>query len=190
MQIRAGEVEKGMFLLVKGGAYLVVEREFVNPGKGSSFVRLKLKHLTNGSTLQETQKTQDQMETADVSDRRSQFLYKDDNAQEAYFMDNDSYEQFSVPYDSIGDKLFFLFDGETYPVVFLKESAVDIKLPPKMDIEVIEAEDAVKGDTVSTVMKNAVVVGGLKVRVPAFIKVGDKLRINTDSQEYVERVSK
>jgi elongation factor P len=190
MQIRAGEVEKGMFLLMKGSPYQVVEREFVNPGKGSSFVRLKLKHLTNGSTLQETQKTQDQMETAEVAEKKSQYLYKDDNAKEVFFMENENYEQFSMPFDLLGDKMFFLFEGETYPVVFLIDSPVDLKLPPKMDLEVVEAEDAVKGDTVSTVMKNAILSTGLKVRVPAFIKVGDKLRVNTETQEYVERINK
>lgn len=199
--IKAGAIEKNMFLLVKGSPYLVVEREFVNPGKGSSFVRLKLKHLINGSTLQETYKTSENAEQVEVSEVKCQYLYSDTEG--SWFMNMDDYDQFLIPQSVVFNKKYFLVDSENdednkdnsekagiYSIVFYQGKPIDIKLSPKMIFSVIESEEAVRGDTVSAVMKNVIVSTGLKVRVPAFIKVGEKIRINTETYEYVERVNK
>jgi len=186
-QIKAGAIDKGMFLEEKSAPYLVVEREFVNPGKGSAFVRMKLKNLKNGSVLKVTHKSQDIVEEIEVEDVNSQYLYKDD--EDAYFMNSETFDQYSVPLSVLGDIIYFLMEGETYRVVQWAGETLDIKLPPKMDLIVTEAEEAVKGDTVQGTTKWAVVETGLKVKVPIFIKEGEKIRINVETKDYQERIN-
>lgn len=185
--IRAGAIEKGICLLLKNDPYLVVEREFVNPGKGSAFVRLKLKNLKTGQVLRETIKTNDSVEEADVYDKNAQFLYSD--ATGYYFMDNESYEQFSVPREGMEDKQYYLQEGHSYYVTFWEGNPIDIKIPYKIVLTVKEAHEALKGDTVTGATKPVVLETGLTVRVPIFIKQGEKIMINTETNEYVERVN-
>lgn len=187
-QIKAGAIDKGMFLKEKSDPYLVVEREFVNPGKGSAFVRLKLKNLVNGSVLKITHKSQDVVEEIDVVDVNSQYLYKD--SESAFFMNSETFDQYEVPLSILGDIVYFLMEGNTYRVVQWEGETLDIKLPPKMDLVVTEAEEAVKGDTVQGASKWVVVETGLKVKVPIFIKEGEKIRINVENKEYQERINK
>jgi elongation factor P len=185
--IKAGAVEKGMCLLMKNDPYLVTEREFVNPGKGSAFVRLKLKGLKNGQTLRETIRTNDTVEEADVYDRHCQFMYSD--ASGYHFMDNESYEQFIVPREGMEDKQYYLQDGHSYYIVTWEGNPIDIKIPYKITLVVKEAQEALKGDTVTGATKPVVLETGLTVRVPIFIKQGERVMINTESNDYVERVN-
>ncbi len=185
--IRAGAVEKGMCLLIKNEPYLVTEREFVNPGKGSAFVRLKLKGLRTGQTLRETMKTNDSAEEANVYDRLCQYLFTD--ASGYHFMDNETYEQFAVPVEGLEDKKYYLQDGHTYYVVIWEGTPIDIKIPYKIVLVVKEAHEALRGDTVTGATKTVVLETGLSIRVPIFIKQGEKVMINTESNEYVERVN-
>jgi elongation factor P len=186
--IKAGQISKGMCLIMKNDPYLVVEREFVNPGKGSAFVRLKLKNLVNGSTLKETLKSNDNVDEADVYDKQSQFLYADGEGY--HFMDNETYEQYHVPSEGLEDKGLYMKDGDTYKVVFFNEKAIDIELPTKMVFVVTEAPEAVKGDTVTGATKMVTCETGLTVKVPIFIKENEKILVNTETGEYVERVNK
>lgn len=186
-QIKAGAIEKGMFILEKDSPYLVVEREFVNPGKGSSFVRLKLKNLRNASVLKITHKTQDNMEEIDVDDVDSQYLYTDGTSY--HFMNTETFDQYEVPVEGMEDKGYFMREGETFRVVKWGDEALEIKLPPKMDLIVTEAEEAVKGDTVTGATKYVTLETGLTVKVPIFIKQGEKIRINVDTKEYQERIN-
>ncbi len=186
--IKAGAIDKGMCLLHKGGPYLVAEREFVNPGKGSAFVRLKLKNLKTGLVLKETMKSQDNVEEITVDDLPCQFLYTDD--ENYFFMDNDSYDQFEVPRVGMEDKILFMKEGETYRILMWENIPIDIAIPYKIVYEVTEAEDAVKGDTVTGATKIVKIETGLSVRVPIFIKQGEKIMVNTETREYVERVNK
>jgi elongation factor P len=186
--IKAGQIDQGMFLLEKGEPYAVVEREFVNPGKGSAFVRLKLKHVVSGSVLKPTYKTQDTVEECVVEDHDCQYLYSD--GENYHFMDSSTYEQFEVPAaGGMEDKGLFMKDGETYRVVFWEGKPIDIKIPYKVVYEVTEAEDAVKGDTVTGATKVVKVETGLSVKVPIFIKQGERIMVNTETREYVERVN-
>lgn len=186
-QIKAGAIDKGMFLFEKDAPYLVAEREFVNPGKGSAFVRLKLKNLRNGLVLKVTHKSQDVVEEIDVEDIASQYLYSD--GESYHFMNNDTFDQFEVPIKGLEDPGFFMKEGDSYKIVMWNEEALDIKLPPKMDLIVTEAEEAVKGDTVQGATKWVVVETGLKVKVPIFIKEGEKIRISVETKEYQERIN-
>jgi len=186
-QIKAGAIAKGTFLLEKDIPYVVVEREFVNPGKGSAFVRLKLKNQRNGAVLKVTHKTQDNVEEIDVLDVPSQFLYSD--GENFHFMNSENYDQYEIPVTAMEDMQYFLREGETYKVVRWGEESLDIKLPPKMDLIVTEAEEAVKGDTVTGATKYVKVETGLTVKVPIFIKQGEKIRINVETKEYQERIN-
>ena len=185
--IKAGAIDKGMFLLIKGEPHLVVEREFVNPGKGSAFVRLKLKNLITGQVLRETMKTPDNVEEATVTEKNCQYLFAD--SESYHFMDNDTFEQFTVPLTGFEEKKFFMMEGDTYKVVVWDEKPIDVKIPYKMIYTVTQASEGVKGDTVTKTTKPVTIETGLVVRVPLFIKEGEKIMVNTETKEYVERVN-
>jgi elongation factor P len=185
--IKAGSIDKGMCLLIKNEPYFVAERDFVNPGKGSAFVKLKLKNLKTGLILRETMKSNDNVEEADVYDRDGQFLYTDE--QGYHFMDTESYEQYVVPVDGLEDKGLYMKEGDTYRIKMWEASPIDIIIPLKMTFVVTEAEDAVKGDTVTGATKTVTLETGLQVKVPIFIKAGEKVLVNTETGDYVERVN-
>ena len=185
--IRGGDIAKGTCLLQNGQPYLVVEREFHNPGKGTAIARIKMKSIRDGSTLNLTIPTQQEVEDAHVEYRRSQFQYMDtDNY---YFMDNESYEQYEVPIADHEDTKYYLKEDEAYELIVFEDEVIDIKVPLKVVFTVAEAEHYIKGDTVSGATKPVVTETGLTVRVPLFIKQGEKIRVNTETNEYVERVN-
>lgn len=185
--IKAGQIEKGTALLIKGQPFVVVDREFVNPGKGSAFVRLKLKSPSTGQVLQETMKSQDNAEDITVADRDCQYLYND--GESFHLMLTDNFEQIEVPMTTFPDYEFLMKDGETYRCTFWESQLLEIQVPPKVVYLVAEAEEAVKGDTVQGATKYVTTETGLKVRVPIFIKQGEKIRVNTETREYIERVN-
>lgn len=185
--IKAGNIGKGTYLLEKNEPYAVSEREFVNPGKGSAFVRLKLKNLRSGAVLKITHKSQDNCEEIDVDEIEAQFLYSDGSSY--HFMDSATYDQFEVPVTAHENAAYYMLEGETFKLTRWNEETLDIRLPPKKDLVVAEAEDAVKGDTVTGATKIVVTETGLKVKVPIFIKQGEKIRVNVETGEYQERIN-
>ena len=185
--MKAGQLEKGQYILYKNEPYYVSEREFVNPGKGSAFVRFKLKGVKSGKVLKETLKSQDNLELADISNKNSQYLYDDDSFY--YFMDNESYEQFTIAKDGLESYKNYLHDGETYQVVLFDGQAIDIILPPKVVLRVVVAPESMKGDTATSVTKIVECDTGMKVKVPGFIKENEKILVNTETGEYTERVN-
>jgi elongation factor P len=176
-----------MCLIMKGEPFLVTDREFVNPGKGSAFVRLRLKGLKTGKSLQETMKSNDSVEEADVYERNSQFLFSD--AQSYHFMDSESYEQYEIPVEGLESKGLYMKEAETYKIIMWEGAAIDIDLPMKIVYTVVDAPEAIKGDTVTGATKLVKVETGLEVKVPIFIKQGERILVNTESGEYVERVN-
>ncbi len=187
-EIKAGSIEKGTFLLLRNAPHYVAEREFYTPGKGTAIVRLKVKNLLTAQMLSETIPTAQTVETCEVDEKTVQFMYHDDET--FHFMDALSFEQIEVPAASFSDKRHYLKDGDTYSVVEWNNRVINLNIPPKMVFLIAEAEDAVKGNTVQGVMKNAVTDTGLEVKVPIFIKAGEKIMVNTESGEYVERINK
>ncbi len=185
--IKAGQIDKGTALLIKGQPFICIEREFVSPGKGSAFVRLKLKSPSTGQTLSETMKTQDNVDDIMVRDRDCQYLYND--GEHFHLMLTDTFEQIEVTMVTFPDYEFLMKDGETYRCTFWEDQLLDIQIPPKVVFFVAEAEEAVKGDTVQGATKYVTTETGLKVRVPIFIKQGEKIRVNTETREYLERVN-
>ena len=185
--MKAGAIDKGMALLIKGSPFIVVERDFVNPGKGSAFVRLKLKSPATGRVLKETMKTQDNVEEILVEDKDCQFLYSD--AEAFHFMDTETYDQFEVPMEGFADYKLLMRDGDTYKIIMWEEKPLDIIIPYKVVYKVTEAFEGVKGDTVQGASKLVTIETGLEVKVPIFIKQGERIMVNTETKEYVERVN-
>ena len=185
--IRGGDIAKGTVLLIKNAPYLVVEREFVNPGKGTAFARVKMKNLKDGSVLTQTIKTPDMVEDAVVDTVQGQYQYSD--GENYVFMDTTSFETINVPTSLNEDLKYYLKEGEEYPILIFNDEAIDVKIPQKMVFIVAESENYVKGDTVSGATKPIITETGLTVRVPLFIKQDEKIMVNTESNEYVERVN-
>jgi len=185
--IRGGDISKGTCLLQKGQPYLVVEREFHNPGKGTAVARIKMKNIRDGSVLTLTIPTQQEIEDAQVELRSCQYQYSDQD--NYHFMDNNSYEQYEVSIKDNQDKKYYLQEGNTYELIIWEEKVIDIKIPYKVVFTVAESENYIKGDTISGATKPVVTETGLTVRVPLFIKQDEKILVNTETNEYVERVN-
>jgi elongation factor P len=185
--IRGVDIVKGTCLLQKGQPFLVVEREFHTPGKGTAIARVKMKSIRDGSVLTLTIPTQQEIEDAQVDVKTCQYQYADSDAY--HFMDNESFEQYEVPVSGMDDKKFYLQDGNNYELTIWEENVIDIKIPLKVTFTVAESENYVKGDTVSGATKPVVTETGLTVRVPLFIKQGERILVNTETNDYVERVN-
>jgi elongation factor P len=185
--IRGGDIVKGRCLLQKGQPFLVVEREFHTPGKGTAIARVKMKSIKDGSVLSLTIPTQQEVEDAEVSIHTCQYQFADQD--NYHFMDSESYDQYEVPIAENADKKFYLKDGDSYELTVWEGKVIDIKIPYKVVFTVAESENYVRGDTVSGATKPIVTVTGLTVRVPLFIKQGEKILINTETNEYLERVN-
>ena len=185
--IRGVDIVKGTCLLQKGQPYLVVEREFHTPGKGTAIARVKMKSIKDSSVLSLTIPTQQEVEDAVVEVRTCQYQFADQSA--FHFMDNESYDQYEVPISGIEDKKLYLQEGKNYEITIWEEKVIDIKIPYKVVFNVAESENYVKGDTVSGATKPVTTETGLVVRVPLFIKQGENILVNTETGEYVERVN-
>ncbi|MDR0784866.1 MAG: elongation factor P [Treponema sp.] len=185
--IRGGDIVKGTCLLQKGHPFLVVEREFHNPGKGTAIARVKMKSIRDGSVLTLTVPTQQEVEDAAVEVHSGQYQYADTDFY--HFMDNETYEQYEIPIAEMAEKKCYLQENKVYELTIWEGSVIDVAIPYKVVFTVAESENYVRGDTVSGATKPVVTETGLTVRVPLFIKQGEKILVNTETNEYVERVN-
>jgi elongation factor P len=183
--IKAGNISKGMFILFRGQPYQVTKAEFYHPGKGSAVNRLKIKNLRSGSTSDFTYKTSEQVEYLEVSSREMQFLYEDGS--DVVFMDPRTYEQETIPGRFFEGKLGYLTPDTKVYVQFYEDEPMDVTLPPKVKLKVIEAQDATAGNRVNAPKKPVIMETGLEVQAPIFIKQGEVLIIDTETGEYVSR---
>ena len=174
-----------MYIVYKNNPHQVVEREFVKPGKGGAFVRLKLRGTIGGGVLRETLSSETQVEEADIQKRLSQFLYRE--GEEWHFMDSENYEQQTLHTETLPSSTRYLVEGQSYSLISWNGTVIDIEVPPKVSLRVVQTENAVKGNTVSGGTKAATLQGGITVQLPLFIKNGDNVVINTETGEYVER---
>ncbi len=183
------EMRKGTVIRHDGDLWVVVDFQRVSPGKGSSFVRTKIKSMKSGKVVENNFKSSETLEFEDVQYKKMQYLFNDGMLYT--FMDNQSYEQVTMGRDDIGDDVKFLKEGVEVTIVMHEEKALTIQLPMKIQYKIVETEPAVKGDTAGgNVQKDAVVENGLKIRVPIFVAEGDEVMIATEDGSYVERVSK
>jgi elongation factor P len=179
------DLKKGTIFQLDGVPYRVVEYGQKVMGRGGSIVNVRIKSLIDGKVLEKTFKGNEAISPADVSYQNVQFLYKD--AAKFYFMDNDTYEQIEVPTDIAGDADGFLKEGDNVKAQTFDGIVINVELPKNVFLEVTYTETVVKGDTTSSVLKDATVETGLVVKVPAFIKQGDIISIDTETGAYRER---
>ena len=179
------DLKKGTVCQIDGKPYRVVEYGQKVMGRGGSIVNVKLKNLIDGSVIPKTFKGQEKIETAEVSNKTVQYLYKDDSL--FYFMDPESFEQFELNADIVDSASGYLKEGNELNLQMFDGRLINVELPKNIYLEVTYAEDVVKGDTTSSVLKDATLETGLVVKVPAFIKQGDVISVDTATGEYRER---
>lgn len=179
------DLKKGTIFQLDGTPYRVVEYSQKVVGRGGSIVNVKIKSLTDGKVLDKTFKGNDSIEPADVSNSNAQYLYNDGAT--FYFMDQDTFEQNEIPADIIGDGAGYLKEGDAVQTQSFNGQIINVELPKNVYLEVTYAEDAVKGDTSSSITKDATLETGVTVKVPAFIKTGDVISVDTSTGAYRER---
>jgi len=179
------DLKKGVVCQIDGKPYRVIEYGQKVMGRGGSIVNVKLKNLIDGSVIPKTFKGQDKIERAEVSNKSVQYLYT--NGNEFFFMDPETFEQFELNADIVDSAAGYLKEGDTLTLQFFDGRVINVELPKNIYLEVTYAEDVVKGDTTSNVLKDATLETGITVKVPAFIKTGDIISVDTTTGEYRER---
>ena len=179
------ELRPGQVYEENGNLFLVLSYEHIKMGRGSANIKVKVKNIRSGSTTEKSFINGAKVSDVHVVKRDLQYLYKDSEL--AYFMNPLDFEQISIPLKTVGSDVRYLKEGETFIVSFLGEEALSVMLPPKMVFTVIETAPGVKGNSATNVFKDAVVENGITVKVPPFIKVGDKVRVDTRTGAYTEK---
>lgn len=188
-QISTNEFKAGLKIIVDGQPYTIVTNQFVKPGKGQAFNRVRMKHLLTERVIERTFKSGETVDQADVSEMQMRMLYKD--ADGAVFMDDNSFEQITIPHDKVGEVGQWLLEDQIYSIVFYNGNPVLIEPPTFMELEIVETSPGVRGDTASgRVMKPAITNSGAKIQIPIFIEQGEIIKVDTRSNEYVARVNK
>jgi elongation factor P len=179
------ELKKGVVCQIDGKPYRVIEYGQKVMGRGGSIVNVKLKNLIDGSVIPKTFKGQDKIERAEVSNKSVQYLYND--GEMFFFMDPESFEQFELSMGIVDTAANYLKEGDMLNLQFFDDKVINVELPKNVYLAVTYAEDVVKGDTTSNVLKDATLETDLVVKVPAFIKTGDIISVDTATGEYRER---
>jgi elongation factor P len=183
--LRLNQVKIGKIIELDGMPHQVLFAQHSKLGRGGAILRSKLKNLITGAIFDRTFKGEDKLDEASLDKSEAHFLYKDGD--QFHFMDQESFEQFSLAREQIGKKSDFLLEGGKVTILSYDQKPISIDLPIKMDLKVIEADPDVRGNTASAVLKNAKIESGATIRVPVFIKEGDLIRIDTRNGKYVER---
>ena len=184
--ISAGEFRNGTTFEMDSQVFKIVEFQHVKPGKGASFVRTKLKNVMTGAVLERTFNPTEKVQEAQIERKDMQYLYSD--GEMYYFMDNETYEQLPLGKDDLGDTLNYLTDNMMVKVVSYKGKVFGVEPPIFVELEVTYTEPGFKGDTSTGATKPATLQTGYLVNVPLFVNIGDKVRIDTRTGEYMERV--
>lgn len=185
-QLSTSDFRKGSKVILDGEPYDMIEVNFVKPGKGQALYKCRMRNLLKGTLLDRTYKSGDSLEAAEIRSGDAQFLYKDSTG--LVFMDQGTFDQYTIPLDVAGDQARFLQDGAVCSVLYWGEQPIGFTAPDKAVFRVTYTEDVARGNTTSNLTKPATVENGEVVQVPAFVNTGDLLRINAQTGEYVERV--
>ncbi len=183
--ILAGDLRPGMKIELDGTPFVVTDYQWVKPGKGGAFNRTKLRNMRTGSIVERTFRTEEKVERAELEERRAQFLYRSDD--EYHFMDTETYEQFFLPEDQLGDARDYLKEEMVVTIVSHRGSPLTVEVPTFVELAVAKTDPGVRGDTASGGSKPATLETGAVIQVPLFINVGDRLRVDTRTGTYIER---
>jgi elongation factor P len=179
------DIKLGTVAKIDNEPYVVIWTQHVQMGRGGAILRTKIKNLITGAVLEKTIKGSDKWLAADLERSKASFLYVENN--EVYFMDSNSYEQFSLSQENIGALINFLVEGTEVTVLNFESKPVAIQLPTKVKLKVKEAPPGIKGDTAGSATKQITLETGYKINAPLFIKTGDTVIVNTETGQYVER---
>lgn len=179
------DLKKGVLIQLDGKPYRVVEYSQKVMGRGGSIVNVRLKSVLDGAVIPKTFKGSDKLEPAHVDNRTVQYLYTDGTSY--HFMDGTSFEQFELPGDLVDEAAHYLKESDEVTLQFFDGKVINVELPKNVYLEVTYTENVVKGDTTSSVLKDATLETGLTVKVPSFIKTGDVIKVDTRTGEYLER---
>ena len=182
------DIRKGLKIKIDGDPYVVVDFQFVKPGKGTAFTRTKIKNMITGAVLERTYRSGEKFEPANIEEREMQFLYKE--GENFCMMDTTSYEQVLIPPEVVGDSALLMPDNLNVQVLFFNDRPVEVTLPNFVELEVTHTEPGIKGDTASGATKPATLATGAVINVPLFIEEGEVLKIDTRTSSYIERVKK
>jgi elongation factor P len=181
------EIKAGLTILDADQVWLVIDTQHVKPGKGAAFCRVKLRSLKNSSVQEKTFRGDEKIEEAFVEERKLQYQY---NSGELYhFMDQDNFEEVAIAEENIGDKSKFLKDNLEVSAYFYKDDFLNVALPNFIEFTIISTEPGIKGDTAKSGTKPAEIDTGATIQVPLFVNTGDKIKVDTRNQQYVERVA-
>jgi elongation factor P len=182
------DIRKGLKIMMDGAPYTIVEFQFVKPGKGAAFTRTKMKNLLTGAVLERNLRSGEKLPPADVETKTMQYLYKDGDS--FVFMDTTTYDQVQIPDTTIGESSDFMPENINVEVLFFNGRAVGVTLPNFIEQAVTSTEPGFRGDTSTGATKPAKISTGAQINVPLFINVGDVIKIDTRTGEYLERVGR
>jgi len=185
MKINGNEIRQGNVIQHKGGLWVAVKTNHVKPGKGPAYAQVELKHLIEGTKLNERFRASENVERVRLEQNDYQYLYEEGD--DLVFMHLETYEQITIPKDFVGERAAFLQDGMTVVVESFEEMNIGVALPDQVTLEVVETEAVVKGQTASSSYKPAMTENGIRVMVPPFIKVGEKIVVETNEITYLRR---
>ncbi len=185
MNININEIKNGMTIIIDGKLCLIEEFQHVKPGKGSAFIKMKLRNLRTGSLVEETFNTNIKIERARVEKSKMNYLYSQGDSY--VFMNNETYEQLEIPESKLVDQIKFLKEGMDIDISTYEGEIIGINLPEKVEYEIIETTEATKGNTTNNATKDATIETGYTLRVPLFISQGEHIIVSTIDGKYVSR---
>jgi elongation factor P len=188
MAYDTSDIRKGLKFMLDGAPYTVIEFQFVKPGKGAAFTRTRMKNLLTGAVLERNFRSGEKLEEANVEVKTMQYLYRD--ADSCVFMDTSTYDQVSIPDTTVGESRDFMPENINVEVLFFDNRAVGVTLPNFIEQAIVETEPGFRGDTSTNTTKPAKISTGASIQVPLFIGVGDVVKIDTRTGEYLERVGR
>lgn len=179
------DFRKGLKIELEGEPYVITDFLHVKPGKGGAFVRTKIRSLVTGNVIDRTFRSGEKVQTPALDERNMQYLYQEANAY--HFMDNDTYEQFALTADQLGDDSKFLPENVQVKIIFHNGKPIGVELPFFVDLTIVKTEPGVRGDTARGGTKPATVETGAVIQVPLFLNEGDVIKVDTRTGEYIER---
>ncbi|KKU25218.1 MAG: Elongation factor P [Candidatus Woesebacteria bacterium GW2011_GWC2_47_16] len=183
--ISATDLKNGITFLSDGKPYRVIKYSLIKMGRGGATVKVTARNLETGSVTEKSFSSNAAVDEVNTHKKKLQYLYKTGNA--LTFMDPKTYEQVEIPLSILAEQAAFLKEGESVDVLFWDEKALSLELPPKITLKVVESDPGVKGNSATNIYKPAVLENGLNLKVPLFIKVGDQIKVDTRTGEYLER---
>ena len=186
--VTTNDLRSGMKVEVENEPYVITGNEFVKPGKGQAFNRIKMKYMKTGRVVEKTYKSGEKLDLADVEEKEMRFLYKEPDG--AVFMDDKTFDQITINNDMMGTSSDWLMEEVLFHIIFYKDEPIEIIPPTFMEMLITETSPGIRGDTASgRVLKPATTETGAKIQVPIFVEEGEKVKVDTRTCEYVSRVS-